>query len=97
VMVLAETVGGMSGGPVFDADGFLIGILSAGMADVSYVSLIWPALVVKIPLSWPMVTKHIGSVALVHVAGRLCAIDRPDALTRNMGSDTYSYKGWSHP
>jgi hypothetical protein len=97
LMVLAETVGGMSGGPVFDADGFLIGILSAGMADVSYLSLIWPALVVKIPLSWPMVTKHIGTVALVDVVGRLCAIDRPDALTRNIGSDTYSYKEWSHP
>jgi hypothetical protein len=97
VMVLAQTVGGMSGGPVFDSDGFLIGILSAGMVDVSYVSLIWPALVVKIPFSWPMVTKHLGSVTLVDVAGRLCAIDRPDALTQNMGSDTYSYKSWSHP
>jgi hypothetical protein len=97
VMILAESVGGMSGGPVFDADGFLIGILSAGMADVSYASLIWPALVVKIPLSWPMVTKHIGSVALVDVVGRLCAIDRPDALTRTVGCDTYNYKGWSHP
>jgi len=37
VMVFTQTVGGMSGGPVFDADGFLIGILSAGMVDVSYV------------------------------------------------------------
>ena len=82
--------------PVFDADGSLIGILSAGMVDVSSVSLIWPALVVKIPLSWPMVTKHIGSVTLVDVAGRLCAIDRPDALTQIMGSDTYSYKSWHH-
>jgi len=49
IEVSANTAGGMSGGPAFDAEGRLIGVLSSGMTSTdgggpSYVSLIHPAL-----------------------------------------------------
>ncbi len=43
-----NTVGGMSGGPVFDSEGYLIGILCSSIeGGPSYVSLLWPALIIK--------------------------------------------------
>jgi S1-C subfamily serine protease len=49
IEVSADTAGGMSGGPAFDAEGHLIGVLSSGMTSAdgggpSYVSVIHPAL-----------------------------------------------------
>lgn len=49
--------GGMSGGPVFDKDGYVCGIVSASMeidgAWESYVSLHWPAIMFETHPSWP--------------------------------------------
>jgi hypothetical protein len=47
VAVDCAVPGGTSGGPVFDARGFLVGLLSASYdgAEISFVSHIWPALV----------------------------------------------------
>ena len=53
-----NTVGGMSGGPVFNTLGHVIGIVSTSIeADdllgPTYVSLIWPALVGEVDAPWP--------------------------------------------
>ncbi|MDX2165040.1 MAG: serine protease [Gammaproteobacteria bacterium] len=53
----ARVDGGMSGGPVFTENGLLCGILSTsfdvtdGELNTSFVSLLWPMLAIKLPLS----------------------------------------------
>lgn len=46
--------GGMSGGPVFDANGMLIGLLSSSYdTGPSYISLLWPSLALEFEGGWP--------------------------------------------
>lgn len=54
----AMAVGGMSGGPVFNADGEMIGVLSSSydLSDgggIAYISLLWHAMFADITPSWP--------------------------------------------
>lgn len=52
--VAAKTVGGMSGGGAFDAQGRLIGVISAGIGeDPSFISLAWPCLFTPLTMAWP--------------------------------------------
>jgi hypothetical protein len=56
--VAMNTLGGMSGGPVFNAEGHVIGIVSTSyesddLHGPTYVSLIWPALVGEVDAPWP--------------------------------------------
>lgn len=58
VEVAMNAVGGMSGGPVFNAEGHLVGIVSSSYeADdflgPTFVSLIWPAVVGEVTARWP--------------------------------------------
>lgn len=54
IAVNARTVGGMSGGAAFDANGNLIGVISSGFHEPpSFVSLSWPATYVPIAPRWP--------------------------------------------
>ena len=58
VEVAMNTVGGMSGGPVFNADGHLVGLVSSSFETddfqgPTFVSLIWPALVGDVTATWP--------------------------------------------
>jgi hypothetical protein len=77
--------GGMSGGPVFDQRGHLLGIVSKSYVTddqmgPSYISLLWPALTVPIDAEWPN-GVHVPGRTL-HEFGRLCCIERPEALSR---------------
>jgi hypothetical protein len=52
--VAAKTVGGMSGGAAFDAQGRLIGVISAGIGEEpSFISLAWPCLFSPLQIAWP--------------------------------------------
>jgi hypothetical protein len=52
--VAAKTVGGMSGGGAFDAQGRLIGVISAGIGEEpSFISLAWPCLFSPLQIAWP--------------------------------------------
>jgi Trypsin-like peptidase domain len=56
IEVAMPSIGGMSGGPVFDERGFVVGILSSsfdGATGPSYVSLIHPMLTQEISTCWP--------------------------------------------
>ena len=58
VEVAMNTVGGMSGGPVFNADGHLVGIVSSSYdaedgKGPTFVSMIWPAFRATVTASWP--------------------------------------------
>ncbi len=51
--VAAETTPGMSGGGAFDSQGRLIGVLTAGLNDVSFGSMCWPCVYTPITVPWP--------------------------------------------
>ncbi|HVT81503.1 MAG TPA: serine protease [Phycisphaerae bacterium] len=58
VEVAMNTLGGMSGGPVFNAEGHVVGIVSSSFEaedslGPTFVSLIWPALVGQVTAPWP--------------------------------------------
>lgn len=55
-----STLGGMSGGPVFNSEGHVVGIVSSSydyeaddLHGPTYVSLIWPAFVGTVDVQWP--------------------------------------------
>ncbi len=97
LQIASSASGGMSGGPVFDQHGHLLGLVSTSLgADdhvgPAFVSLIWPALITPIEPIWPN-----G----LHTAGRplfefgvLCCIDKADAIQR-IGQNEFSYEFWS--
>ncbi len=96
VEVLAR--GGMSGGPVYDLAGNLIGLTCSSMdfgADkgISYVSRLWPALTMRFPYD---LLFDLGkpSVSLLEMERIMCAIEKPDAVklenTENGTLTTYN-------
>ena len=89
--------GGMSGGPVFDSTGLLVGLLSSSFDEgPSYVSLLWPALVAEFEGGWPN-SMFKNKSTLVGLTPPLCAIDRPSAISLNQNQDNSSsltYEIW---
>ena len=54
-----ETVGGMSGGAVVNADGFLVGLVSSSWeGGPSYMTLIWDAVHLRVRSSHPKLQRH---------------------------------------
>lgn len=88
--------GGMSGGPVFDNNGLLVGLLSTSFSSddnqgPSYVSLLWPALHVQFEGGWP--ASYIPAKAtLLEMTPDLCAIDKPSSILDR--SDYVEYEIW---
>ena len=86
------TKGGMSGGPAFDKNGKLIGILTSSFEaeddlGPSYVSLLWPALAVTIVPAW--LQQFVGGPkSLLEMDRQLCGIDRPDAIVTRADPST---------
>jgi hypothetical protein len=94
--------GGMSGGPVFDASGYVVGVVCSSMSDhtgagsPSYVSLLWPAMVHSYQGGWPAKLFQ-GTRSLLDVDRRVCSIQRPEAITRTSDGDNVivRYDYWS--
>ena len=96
--VKCVTRGGMSGGPVFDSNGLLIGVHSSGFQDdwPSYITLIWPALAHRLIGGWPTGFMK-TSQALVEMDPRICSIDDRSAISfvqQDDGRITIAYKSW---
>ena len=92
VEVSCASWGGMSGGPVYDAQGMLIGVLSSSVTGEdndgpSFVSLIWPALVAQFEGGWPEPVFR-NPTRLVDLDARLCAIDRRNAVEYKVDEQT---------
>jgi hypothetical protein len=86
------TSGAMSGGPVFDQHGLLVGIVSACLATEdregpSHVSLLYPALMTPIDAEWPN-GVHVSGRSLHEFGG--CCIDRREAL-RSTSPTSWGY------
>lgn len=89
--------GGMSGGPVFDRHGLLIGLVGTSLtsedgAGPSFVSLLWPALITPISAKWPN-GVHVANRPLCDF-GKLCYVDRLDAIER-ISQTEFTYAPWS--
>jgi hypothetical protein len=100
--VECEANGGMSGGPVFDSRGFLVGVVASAFpgADVSFVSHIWPALVrAQANPVWPIDPYPRPPAGTVLQMGRKfgITIERPDAfeLCIHNGEISLRYNAWS--
>lgn len=94
--------GGMSGGPVFDARGYLVGAVSTSYPglDISFVSHIWPALVrADANPVWPVDPYPRPRAGTVLQLGRKfgVSIERPDAfeLCIHDGEISLRYNAWS--
>ncbi len=96
VSVDMNTMGGMSGGPVFDSDGFVVGIVSSSFdGGPTFVTLIWNALTLRpdgLPRSvWPFDSAPMQKVietGLVKVEGHIRFSDDGNiiyTLTREEG------------
>ena len=84
--VACPTWGGMSGGPVSDCSGRVLGLLSSSVTGdqsegPSYVSLLLPALSAPFEGGWPapLFAKSGSLIALDHQS---CSIDKRDAISR---------------
>jgi hypothetical protein len=76
--------GGMSGGPVYDRNGLLIGPLCSSLdsgddSGISYVSMLWPALTTRFEGCWPS-GFYRSSQSLLELDRRICAVDKPEAI-----------------
>lgn len=93
--------GGISGGPVFDNKGYLVGLLSASYVgqEISFVSHIWPALVrAQACPVWPPLPYKLPTPATLLQLGRKfgISIERPDAfrLCTSNGKVSLEYIAW---
>jgi hypothetical protein len=95
--------GGMSGGPVFDSRGFLVGLISRSMETIDepspmLSSLLWPILGQRFDGGWPISFEK-KSLLELNRAG-MCLIDRPDAVSVSYGGPSQevvdtSYSSWT--
>ncbi|PWJ91697.1 trypsin-like peptidase [Mesorhizobium loti] len=96
----AKTVGSMSGAPVFDVTGAVIGLLSSSIESdegngPSYASLLWPCLGFRIAPVWPEgLIKSPQSLATLDP--RICVIIGRDALIPDAASksSSWAYRPW---
>ena len=92
------TWGGMSGGPAFDRNGFLVGLLCSSVGGVnelsgpSYISLLHKTLACSFPGGWP---EHLvdGSAGLICTEKSKAAIEAPEAVQLKDGR--YVHYPWS--
>ncbi|OGA45934.1 MAG: hypothetical protein A3G24_26305 [Betaproteobacteria bacterium RIFCSPLOWO2_12_FULL_62_13] len=102
VEVSGPSWGGMSGGPVVDDSGMLIGLLSSSVTaeagpGPSYVSHLWPVLTASFGGGWPE-SLFTNSTTLLEMDSSLCGIEGRDALRFNTdpvtGRVTTQYRPW---
>lgn len=96
--------GGMSGGPVFDDGGHLIGLVCSSIASIAgepdagpaYVSLLWSAIGFPFCGGWP--TGLLPTPASLLSMENLCSVKGRDALKVNVDQDgtfSWSVQHWS--
>lgn len=75
--------GGMSGGPAFDKDGFLLGLITSSVegdtGGPTFLSLPWPAFAETINPIWPT-GFYKEPTSLLKIDRRICGIHRAEAI-----------------
>lgn len=97
--VSVGTPGGLSGGPAFDKNGRLVGILSSSFGDseddISFVSLLYPLLAHPVQPVWPPAVIK-SPTPLLHFDGRLCEIEGRDRVEiPDQSGRSLRYDAWS--
>jgi hypothetical protein len=101
--ISTNAVGAMSGAPVFDAQGLVVGVLSTSLESEqddgpAFASLIWPSLISRVQPAWPrgFIKSH---AALIDLDPLICQIAGREALTVEHGelSSNGSYARWTGP
>jgi hypothetical protein len=95
IEVACPARGGMSGGPVFDSGGHLIGLVCSSVEiseneGVSYVSLLWPAMTAQFESTW-LKGMLPSPASLLELDRRICPIVRPEAVRRIPHEDRTRY------
>lgn len=97
------SIPGMSGGPAFDARGYLVGVISSSLSNgdgqepgPTFVAVNWPALGQPFPGMWPPLSNADGPKSLLDLAGSLCVIERPDTVraAQQNGRTMIEYSLW---
>jgi hypothetical protein len=101
LMLDCASLGGMSGGPVFDQRGFLVGILATGIeaengTAASYVSLLWSSLGARFKADW-LPGAFPETTTFLELATTCCSIERPQAVqpVEVEGKPAIAYDEWS--
>lgn len=98
--VKCSTIGGMSGGPVFDMHGKVLGTLSSSIEDnegPSYASLWWPSAALNINTIWPPGFIELPTNLLSLSKRGAISIDKVDVLMLDQqhGREDILYYPWS--
>jgi len=94
IEVACSTPGGLSGGPAFDRNGMLVGILSKSFNDQpdgrgpSQISLLAPALAHTVTPFFLPNFYHRPKISLLDLPPHLCGIDGRDAIHATTDSET---------
>lgn len=99
--VNCAAIGGMSGGPAFDEDGFLVGLVTSSIEGEStgptFVSLPWPAFAETINPIWPA-GLYKTPTSLLKIDRRICGIHCPEAIElhndKSSGKPIATYHHW---
>jgi Trypsin-like peptidase domain len=103
LVVDCPTLGGMSGGPVFDSRGFLVGMVTAAMVcedepSPTYTALLWKLFGQKFIGGWPSTLVESEPKSFLDLHDRhLCEIERASAVQMSIeqGRPTLTYSLWS--
>ncbi|MDO8799426.1 serine protease [Phenylobacterium sp.] len=84
IEVKCLTIGGMSGGPAFDENGMLLGVLTSSIEHEegpSYVSLAWPTFGAKIESLWLPGMIDLPTSLIEMAAKGVVGVEKPEAFT----------------
>ena len=87
-----ETLGAMSGGPVFDDDGLLLGVVSRGLHEHTDVAWIVGGMNRAVRIPWPTGLYEPDSVRVMDIDPRILQIKGREALTTS--GLTTNYRSW---
>lgn len=98
IEVKCLTRGGMSGGPAFDQNGKLVGLLSTSFEDhegPSYVSMLWPVMAAPIETCWPSGILELPTNIISMTEHGVIWVDDLTALNFDEESGQLAYQPWS--
>jgi hypothetical protein len=96
IEITCGSLGGMSGGAVLDSTGHLMGIISTGVADITYAAwVVGSALAREIRIPWPP-GLHPETVRVLDIPDQLLRVEGREAIAIT-APNTTAYRVWFDP